>query len=134
MPIEASIQKTAQLSDSNPPTIIVVHDADGDEHGRLTWTKRLSKSIHRRSGSFLNSLVPFRKSGIEHSHNKRHSPSPLTTPRQRRRASATPAVCYNTLNECGELQAIIQSEKQRQRSADRIFVINGAKVSAICLQ
>uniref|UniRef100_A0A915AGQ0 MAP/microtubule affinity-regulating kinase 3 n=1 Tax=Parascaris univalens TaxID=6257 RepID=A0A915AGQ0_PARUN len=131
MPIEASIQKTAQLSDTNQPTIIVVHDVDGDEHGRLTWTKRLSKSIHRRSGSFLNSLVPFRKTGTDHSHNKRHSPSPLTTPRQRRRASATPAVCYNTLNERGELQTIVQCEKQRQRSADRIFVINGTKEHVI---
>lgn len=60
--------------------------------GRTTWTKRLSKTIQRRSGSFLNTFVPFRKS-IEPSNASTTSEKQTSSPHHKRRASAAPAVC-----------------------------------------
>lgn len=77
---------------STTPPVVVLRSAPG----RTTWTKRLSKSIQRRSGSFLNTFVPFRK-GSDHS-NRPNSPvsdekSPETPQVQhKRRASAAPAL------------------------------------------
>ncbi|EFO12258.1 hypothetical protein LOAG_16275, partial [Loa loa] len=66
--------------------------------GRTTWTKRLSKTIQRRSGSFLNTLVPFRKS-IDQNHsnaNDDKSLLPSSTLHHKRRASASPAISFQT--------------------------------------
>ncbi|VDM49414.1 unnamed protein product [Toxocara canis] len=128
---EATAKKTTQPVEMvGPPPAIVVRDVSGGEEREphVTWTKRLSKTIHRRSGSFLNSLVPFRKG--DHCREKQHnsSHSPLATPRQRRRASATPTVCYNTCRERTDLHAILRSEMQRRRSADRIYLADATKV------
>ncbi|VDK36902.1 unnamed protein product, partial [Gongylonema pulchrum] len=60
--------------------------------GRTTWTKRLSKTIQRRSGSFLNTFVPFRKS-IEPSSPSAAADKSPSSPHHKRRASAAPAVC-----------------------------------------
>ncbi|VDN03324.1 unnamed protein product [Thelazia callipaeda] len=61
--------------------------------GRTTWTKRLSKTIQRRSGSFLNTLVPFRKNLEQNQSNTMAEKAPVMTPFQhKRRASAAPAV------------------------------------------
>ncbi|VBB33803.1 unnamed protein product [Acanthocheilonema viteae] len=65
--------------------------------GRTTWTKRLSKTIQRRSGSFLNTLVPFRKT-IDQNHSNANDDKSLlsSTTLHKRRASASPAVSFQT--------------------------------------
>ncbi|VDK65530.1 unnamed protein product [Anisakis simplex] len=135
----------------------MAHDASKEERctSPAKWTKLLSKSIHRRSGSFLNNLMIFRKGDGQLSHVKNacdtsNQSSPLQTPKQRRRASATAAVCLSTgttatanasdtpsnspsrspaskKDSAHNFYATLKSNFQnRRRSADRIYSVNNA--------
>ncbi|VDM92912.1 unnamed protein product [Litomosoides sigmodontis] len=88
-------QQQQQRETSSPSTMVVLRSTTG----RTTWTKRLSKTIQRRSGSFLNSFVPFRKS-IDQSHlnaaNDDKSLLPSTLHHHKRRASASPSLSLQT--------------------------------------
>uniref|UniRef100_A0A1I8EV96 Uncharacterized protein n=1 Tax=Wuchereria bancrofti TaxID=6293 RepID=A0A1I8EV96_WUCBA len=93
---EQQLRETSSPSreTSSPSQTVVLRSTPG----RTTWTKRLSKTIQRRSGSFLNTLVPFRKS-IDQNHsnvNDDKSLLPLTLHQHKRRASASPAISLQT--------------------------------------
>ncbi|KAM3718058.1 Reticulocyte-binding protein [Dirofilaria immitis] len=65
--------------------------------GHTTWTKRLSKTIQRRSGSFLNTLVPFRKNIDQNQSNVNDNKLLLpSTIFHKRRASDSPIVSMQT--------------------------------------
>uniref|UniRef100_A0A915PSJ1 Uncharacterized protein n=1 Tax=Setaria digitata TaxID=48799 RepID=A0A915PSJ1_9BILA len=86
-------QRQQQRETLSPSPVVVLRSTPG----RTTWTKRLSKTIQRRSSSFLNTLVPFRKS-IDHSHSNTNDdklviPLPL---HHKRHASASPAISVQT--------------------------------------
>ncbi|OZC12091.1 hypothetical protein X798_00610 [Onchocerca flexuosa] len=88
------VGKQQQSRETSPPSpIIVLRSAPG----RATWTKRLSKTIQRRSGSFINTLTAFRKNIDQNQSNANSDklvlPSPL---HHKRRASASPIVSLQT--------------------------------------
>ncbi|VDN54713.1 unnamed protein product [Dracunculus medinensis] len=111
------------VSSSPPPQI-------NSDVERTPWTKRLSKTIHRHSGSFLHTLVPFRKNNDCPSDK---TISPNLTPRQKRRASAAPAIFLATVKEDNSFKkAILSVEAQRRSSAiDRSSVINQLLTSSL---
>ncbi|VDK89528.1 unnamed protein product, partial [Onchocerca ochengi] len=78
---------------SSPSPMIVLRSAPG----RATWTKRLSKTIQRRSGSFINTLTAFRKNIDQNQSNANNDKLVLPSPLQhKRRASASPIVSVQT--------------------------------------
>ncbi|CAG9539785.1 unnamed protein product [Cercopithifilaria johnstoni] len=88
-------QQQQQRETSSPLQMVVLRSTPG----RKTWTKRLSKTIQRRSGSFLNTLVPFRKS-IDQNHSNGNDDKSLLPPstlhHHKRHASASPAISFQT--------------------------------------
>uniref|UniRef100_A0A1I7WQF4 Uncharacterized protein n=1 Tax=Heterorhabditis bacteriophora TaxID=37862 RepID=A0A1I7WQF4_HETBA len=90
------------------------------ETERLNWTRKLSKTLNRRSGSFIASLVPFRKSSTV-------DEDLQTTSKSHRRTSAAAEVLLTTSVVVPAISSE-HKERQRRRSADRIYALKAQQV------
>ncbi|PAV75904.1 hypothetical protein WR25_15524 [Diploscapter pachys] len=90
---------------------------------RGNWTKRLSRTLTHRSGSLLAHLVPFRKNSTAGTTESEHDDQSRQRRERGRRASAVPQTVlpHNVLT-------AEHKERQRRRSADRIYALKTLQV------
>ncbi|VDL77144.1 unnamed protein product [Nippostrongylus brasiliensis] len=81
---------------------------------RDNWSRRLSRTV-------FGNLVPFRKSEAK-------SPTPQV--KSRRRASAAPDVLLATSANASPEISAVHKQRQRRRSADRIYALKSNQVAS----